>query len=138
MAKVDPTVLVDSAIMIDHFNGIPAATEYLLQMQGKLAISVITRAEVLTGFEGKERRLARRLLDRFPTLIIDRTIADLAATLRRRNRWKIPDALQAALAKQHKLKFATRDTDDFPPKRLCSRSLYALKPTPASIRLITP
>ena len=35
-------------------------------MQGKLAISVITRAEVLTGFEGKERQLAKRLLDRLP------------------------------------------------------------------------
>ena len=62
--------------MIDHFNGMPGATEYLSDMQGKLAISVITRAEVLTGFEG-------------------RAIADLAATLQRRNRWKIPDALQA-------------------------------------------
>jgi len=117
MAEIVPTVLVDSVIMIDHFNGISAATDYLSEMQGKLAISVITRAEVLTGFESKERQLARRLLDRFPTLIIDRTIADLAAAFRRRNRWKMPDALQAAVAKNHKLKFATRDTDDFPPKR---------------------
>jgi predicted nucleic acid-binding protein len=84
-------------------------------MQGKLAISVITFAEVLTGFEGKERQLAP--LDRFPILIIDRGVADLAATLRRQNRWKMPDALQAAVAKRHKLKFATRDTGDFSPKR---------------------
>jgi predicted nucleic acid-binding protein len=117
MGEIIPTVLVDSVIMIDHFNGIPAATQYLLEMQGQLAISVITRAEVLTGFEGKERQLARRLLDRFTTLIIDSGIADLAATLRRQNRWKMPDALQAAVAKNHKLKFATRDTDDFPPQR---------------------
>ena len=117
MAEIIPTVLIDSVIMIDHFNGIPAATQYLLEMQGQLAISVITRAEVLTGFESKERQLARRLLDRFPTLIIDRGIADLAATLRRQNRWEMPDALQAAVAKNHKLKFATRDTDDFPPQR---------------------
>ena len=117
MAEIIPTVLVDSVIMIDHFNGIPPATQYLLEMQGQLAISVITRAEVLTGFEGRKRQLARRLLDRFPTLIIDRGIADLAATLRRQNRWKMPDALQAAVAKNHKLKFATRDTDDFPPRR---------------------
>jgi predicted nucleic acid-binding protein len=117
MAEIIPTVLVDSVIMIDHFNGISAATQYLLEMQGLLTISVITRAEVLTSFEGRDRQLARRLLDRFPTLIIDRGIADLAATLRRQNRWKIPDALQAAVAKNHKLKFATRDTDDFPPQR---------------------
>ena len=117
MGEIIPTVLVDSVIMIDHFSGIPAATRYLLEMQGQLAISVITRAEVLTGFEGKERQLARRLLDRFPTLIIDRGTADLAATLRRQNRWKMPDALQAAVAKNNKLKLATRDTDDFPPQR---------------------
>jgi hypothetical protein len=67
--------------MIDHFNAVPAATSYLSEMQGKLAISVITRAEVLAGFEGKDRRLARQLLDRFPLLIIDREIADIAATL---------------------------------------------------------
>jgi predicted nucleic acid-binding protein len=117
MAQVIPTVLLDSVIVIDHFNGIPPATAYLLKMQGKIAISVITQAEVLTGFEGRDRQLAQRLLDRFPLLIIDRPIADLAATLRRQNGWKMPDALQAALARHHKLKFATRDTDDFPPKR---------------------
>src|SRR6266516_3329661 len=67
--------------------------------------------------KAKSGQLARRLLDRFPILIIDRAVADLAATLRRQNRWKMPDALQAAVAKRHKLKFATRDTDDFSPKR---------------------
>jgi predicted nucleic acid-binding protein len=117
MAEVVPTVLLDSVIMIDHFNAVPAATSYLSEMQGKLAISVITRAEVLAGFEGKDRRLARQLLDRFPLLIINREIADIAATLRRQNRWKMPDAMQAAVARHHKLKLATRDTDDFPPKR---------------------
>jgi len=117
MATVGPTILVDSVILIDHFNGIIAATQYLSKMHGQLAVSVVTRIEVLTGFEGREKQLARRLLDRFPTLIIDRKIADLAATLRRRNRWKVPDAVQAALAKHHKLKLATRDSDDFPPKR---------------------
>ena len=117
MAKVELAVLADSVILIDHFNGITSATEYLSRMQGGIAISVITRAEVLAGFEGNGRTLARHLLDRFPTLIIDRTIADLAATLRRRYRWKMPDALQAAVAQHHKLKLTTRDTDDFPPKR---------------------
>ena len=42
MAEIIPTVLVDSVIMIDHFNGISAATQYLLEMRGHLAISVIT------------------------------------------------------------------------------------------------
>ena len=39
-------VLLDSVILIDHFNGIAAATEYLTQVNEGAAISVITRAEV--------------------------------------------------------------------------------------------
>ena len=43
-------------------------------------------------------------------------IADLAATLRRQHKWKLPDAFQAALAQTHKLKLATRNTKDFPSR----------------------
>ena len=110
-------LLLDSVILIDHFSGVVAATEYLSRMQGRLAISVVTRAEVLTGFEPSQRRLPSRLLDQFPLFVIDRDVADLAATLRRKHAWKMPDAMQAAVAKQHRLKLVTRDTDDFPPER---------------------
>jgi predicted nucleic acid-binding protein len=48
-------VLLDSVIIIDHFNGVPAATAYLLKMHARLAISVITRAEVLTGSNVEKR-----------------------------------------------------------------------------------
>jgi|GEM_PF-5947900 len=44
-------VLLDSVILIDHFNGIEQATEYLEEVWGVAHISAITRAEVLTGFE---------------------------------------------------------------------------------------
>jgi len=110
-------VLLDSVIVIDHFNAIPAATAYLGQIGASASISVITRAEVLTGFEGQPRDLARRLLDCFPLLVIDREVADLAAELRRLHRWKLPDAFQAALAQRHSLSLATRNTDDFDPDR---------------------
>ena len=43
--------LLDSVILIDHFNNITAATKYLLESQEESAIYVITRAEVLVGFE---------------------------------------------------------------------------------------
>lgn len=46
--------LLDSVILIDHFNGIPQATEYLRKlMPEQTAISVITWAEILVGFEGQ-------------------------------------------------------------------------------------
>jgi predicted nucleic acid-binding protein len=107
-------VLLDSVILIDHFNRLPDATSYLKEILGQSAVSVITRAEVLTGFATTDRKEALALLNWFPTLSIDQHIADLAADLRREHRWKLPDAFQAALASHHRLKFATRNLRDFP------------------------
>ena len=104
-------------ILIDHFNGRPEATQYLASIAGEAALSVITRAEVLAGFDDEEAVTAASLLDRFPTLGIDLPVADLAARLRREQRWKMPDAFQAALAQYHGLTLATRNTRDFPPDR---------------------
>ena len=68
------------------------------QVRDIAAISVITRAEVLTGFEPFERIIAAEFLDCFLILEIDKNIADLAAKLRYDHKWKLPDALQAAIA----------------------------------------
>lgn len=110
-------LLLDSVILIDHFNGRAEATRYLARVAGEAALSLITRAEVLAGFEAADAGIPQALLDRFPTLGIDRPVADLAARLRREHRWKMPDALQAALARYHGLSLATRNTRDFPPDR---------------------
>ncbi len=105
--------LLDSVIVIDHFNGIDAATRYLADHGKACAISVITRAEVLAGFDEKHTSLAMELLGMFPALPITAEVADLAARLRRTERWKLPDALQAAVAIHHKLALVTRNTKDF-------------------------
>ena len=110
-------VLLDSVIVIDHFNGVQAASAYLARTSGSAAVSVITRAEVLAGFGPQEIGLATALLDKFPTFGIDRQVADLAGRLRREMRWKMPDAFQAALAHYHGLRLATRNVRDFPPAR---------------------
>ncbi len=106
--------LLDSVILIDHFNGIAAASAFLREHRDKAAISAITRAEVLTGFDEAQSALPARLLDAFVCLPLDRTTADLAARLRRAHRWKLPDAIQAAVAQQHNLRLVTRNTKDFP------------------------
>jgi predicted nucleic acid-binding protein len=41
----------------------------------------------------------------------------LAAQLRGKYGWKLPDAFQAALAQHHKTKLTTRNTKDFDPKK---------------------
>ena len=43
--------------------------------------------------------------------------ADLAARLRRSEGWRLPDALQAAVARHNMLDLVTRNTKDFPPDR---------------------
>ncbi len=110
-------LLLDSVILIDHFNGVAAATNYLSEHHPDAAISVITRAEVLTGFEPRAASKAAQFLDCFPTLGIDQATADLAAALRRDHGWKLPDAFQAAIAQQHGLRLVTRNRRDFPPQR---------------------
>ena len=110
------TMLLDSVIIIDHFNQIKPAKDFLESVLSISAISVITRAEVLTGFkEHKSREKAIEFLELFPLLDITKPIADLAAILRQQHGWKLPDALQAAVAQHHKLKLATRNTKDFSP-----------------------
>ena len=106
-------LLLDSVIVIDHLNGIELATRYLSAHGTDCAVSVITRAEVLAGFDDANAALARELLDLFPTLPITLDIADQAARLRRSERWKLPDAFQAALAMHHGLALVTRNTRDF-------------------------
>jgi predicted nucleic acid-binding protein len=105
--------LLDSVIVIDHLNGIAPATAFLAGLASACAVSVITRAEVLAGFDDADAPLARELLDLFPALPITTDTADLAAQLRRRLHLKLPDALLAALAAGHELTLVTRNTRDF-------------------------
>jgi predicted nucleic acid-binding protein len=110
--------LVDSVILIDHLNGIDKATKFVLDLEpDETAISVITRAEILAGIDETELELIKAFLDQFHLLIIDRPVAALSATLRKKYGWKLPDAFQAALAMHHKIKFTTRNIKDFDPRR---------------------
>ena len=110
--------LIDSVILIDHLSGIENATEFVLRLNPKkTAISVITRAEILVGVARKDEATVKSLLDQYKILNIDKNIADQSARLRRKFRWRLPDAFQAALAIQYKIKLTTRNTKDFNPQR---------------------
>ncbi|MDP4029338.1 MAG: PIN domain-containing protein [Gallionella sp.] len=109
--------LLDSVILIDHFNGRSEAPRFLLENHESAAISVITRAEVLTGFDPVGEVQAKAFLNLFPLHVLTEEDADLAATLRREHRWKLPDALQAAVAINRNLTLATRNSKDFDSTR---------------------
>jgi len=110
--------LLDSIILIDHLRGLNAAVKWLAKLNdGEAVISVVTRAEVLSGGAGEEAHASRELCDKFECLLLTRDDATLAADLRREFRWKLPDALQAALAKRHGLSLVTRDAKGFDEKR---------------------
>ncbi len=61
----------------------------------------------------KEKSMVTELPETFPTLIIDKRIADIAAEMRKKYRVKLPDAFQAAFAKENSLILVTRNTKDF-------------------------
>lgn len=115
MGRAGLKYLLDSVIVIDHLNGRSAATQFLFDYATHSAISVITRAEVLAGCDERGEALVLTLLDQFPVLPVSVEIADLAARLRRSERLKLPDAIQAAVAIGHGLTLVTRNTRDFKP-----------------------
>ncbi|WP_197743296.1 PIN domain-containing protein [Desulfosarcina ovata] len=110
--------LLDSVIIIDHLNGIDAATQFLLGINPeKTSISVITWAEILVGVEKEKLDLVKSFLNQYNIFSIDKAIADLAAQMRREYRWKLPDAFQAALSINHNTLLTTRNTKDFDPSK---------------------
>lgn len=109
------SILLDSVILIDHFNGVAAATAFLAAQGHEASISAVTRAEVLAGCDEDEATQVKPLLDRFAFLPMDAAVADEAARLRRSTRLRLPDAIQAAFALHHGLRLVTRNSKDFKP-----------------------
>ena len=118
--------LLDSVILIDHLNGIDKAHHWLAQHHSNSCLSVITRAEVLTGANEVNLQSTQLLLNYFSTLPMTAEDADLAAQLRQQNRWKLPDAIQAAFAIRHNLLLVTRNTKDFSVKQAFVHIPYML------------
>ncbi|MDD5059332.1 MAG: PIN domain-containing protein [Sideroxydans sp.] len=72
---------------------------------------------MLTGFDPASELQAKAFLNLFQTHNVTQEDADLAASLRREHRWKLPDALQAAVAINRQLTLVTRNSKDFDPAR---------------------
>lgn len=114
------TMLLDSDIIIHVLRKNLPAVDFVAKCEdaGRVAISVITRLEVLVGAKNKqEQEKIDRFLDRFETIPIDPQTSDKAVELfvdyRLSHGLAIPDCLIAATALRHALPLATGNLRDF-------------------------
>lgn len=100
-------ILVDTDVFIDHLRG----AQQLAPGRHRLHYSVITRAELFAGRTASN--LVSTLLAPFREIPIGRAVAERAGRIRRESGIRLPEALIAATAIEHKLGLATRNRNDF-------------------------
>jgi len=119
------SALFDTNILIDYLNRVPEAGAEFDRFPGKV-ISIITWVEVMAGVAPDVEDSTRKFLSQFALLRLDEDIAEEAASIRRRNRMKLPDAIIWASARCHGLLLVTRNEKDFPRNEQGIRMPYRL------------
>ncbi|UFH48689.1 type II toxin-antitoxin system VapC family toxin [Pseudomonas sp. KNUC1026] len=118
-------LLYGANILIDYLNGIvPAQLE--LDKAANPMISVITWMEVMAGTSAAEEGDIRAWLETFQLIRLDSKIADVAVSIRKLRRIKLPDAIVWASAKAHSAVLVSRNVKDFPPQEADVRVPYLL------------
>ncbi len=118
--------VVDSDVLIDYLQGIPAAREELARYQRPL-YSIISFMELLAGARtDAERQAAEALLGSLGRVELTEIVARRAVELRQALRLKLPDAIVLASAEIEGCILVTRNTKDFPPNDPRVRFPYVL------------
>ena len=115
-------ILVDSDVLIAHLRGLPVAGRWLADARrahGRLAVSVVSVAEITGGMRSAERRAVWGLLGALRVEDVNDVIARRAGELRRQYRRShagigTPDSLIAATADVRGLDLATLNVKHFP------------------------
>ena len=106
--------VIDSDVLIDYLQGIPAAREELARYRRPL-YSIISLMELLAGARSPaEQQAAESLLGSLGRLELNEVIARRALELRQTLRLKLPDAIVLASAEVEGCILVTRNTRDFP------------------------
>lgn len=119
-------VIIDTNILIDHFNGLHEAHQELNYHRDAM-ISIITWIEMMSAYEAKlaagllsymEFEAANLALGTFPVIAIDKRTMVEAAKVRGRSLYlkrklALPDAIIEATAKTSQRVLITRNTKDF-------------------------
>ena len=113
--------LLDTNFVIGLLRGAGSYWEYLDRLVEDMvpAISAVTRSEVFAGCHPHEERATKALLDRFETIAVDASIADLAGRYVYRFRQRglilhLEDALIGATTVVEGLILVTRNVGHFP------------------------
>ena len=78
------TIVVDTAVLVDHLRGVSAAREVLssrARAGHRLVSSVVTRTEILAGMREGERDRTQTLMRAIEWMPVDEQLADLAGEL---------------------------------------------------------
>ena len=106
--------VVDTNILIDYLCGINKAKEELEKYK-KISISLISWMEVLVGAKDDlEAQSIKEFLKSFSIKQIDMKIAELAITIRKEKKTRLPDAIIWATAQEEGTILVTRNSKDFP------------------------
>lgn len=105
--------LFDTNILIDYLQGIVEAGKEIEQYKDS-QISVITKIEILVGTTEDDEQAIREFLNNFTIINLNEKICEIAISLRKKHRIKIPDAIIWATAQYNNGLLITRNIKDFP------------------------
>ena len=115
------TAIFDTNILIDHLKGKSEAADLLencLQQKNKMACSVITKIELLSGMLPEEEQLLSMFLSGFEQIGVSDSIAEAAgiymSQYRKSHGVNVSDAIIAATAKETGAVLYTLNTKHYP------------------------